>query len=176
MLFLRLNYKQLAIFSLISAFLLIFSFSAFAGWSDHAPVPVNSAANPGTVNPHANSGGRRIVRINETIIAIAPHGTGERTYRSTDNGSDWTEIDTDGTYSGCLVSGPEEMVYHFYRSGDHIYMVRFKYTETPPVPVSIYTHPDLSETDTGVYRAVNAIVDAEGVLYVAAHWGNPDRG
>ena len=54
-------------------------------------------------------------------------------------------------------------------------MVRFKYNETPPTPVSIYTHPDLSETDTGVYQAVNAIVDSEGNLFVAVHWGNPDK-
>ena len=160
---------------IISVFLSVFSFPVYAGWSDHSPVPVNSTANPGEVNGHYNSGGRRIVRINGTTIVICPHGSGERTYRSTNNGATWSEIDTDGTYSGCLITGPDEMVYHFYRSGDYIYMVKFKYNETPPAPVSIFTHPDLSETDTGVYRALNAIVDSLGNLFVAAHWGDPDR-
>jgi len=160
---------------IISAFLSVFSFPVYAGWSNHSPVPINSTANPGEVNPHYNSGGRRIVRINGTTIVICPHGTGERTYRSTNNGATWSEIDTDDIYSGCLITGPNEMVYHFYRSGDHIYMVKFKYNETPPAPISICTHPDLSETDTGVYRAVNAIVDSNGFLYVATHWGDPDR-
>ena len=70
----------------VIAYLLVLPISSFAGWSDHAPVPINSVANPGAVNPHANSGGRRIVRISGTTISIAPHGSGERTYRSTDNG------------------------------------------------------------------------------------------
>lgn len=136
------------------------------------PLSVNSSDQPGAINPHYNSGGRRIVRINDTTIVIAPHGVGERTYRSTNNGSSWTEIDTDGAFSGCLISGPDEMVYHFYRSGDNIYMVKFKYNETPPSPISIYQNANISETDTNVYMAVN---DANGTLYVATHWGQPDR-
>ena len=156
----------------IIIYISLFPLPLLAGWGDQVPTRINS--NPGAPNPHYNSGGRRIVRIDGTTIVISPHGTGERTYRSNNNGSSWTEIDIDGTFSGCLISGPEEIVYHFYRSGDHIYMVRFIYNETPSVPVSIYTHPDLSETDTGAYKAVNAIVDSDGVLYVATHWGDPD--
>ncbi len=146
-----------------------------AGWVDHEPVPVNSRSNPGFVDPHSNSGGRRIVRIDNTTIVICPHQQGERTYRSVDNGSSWKEIDrVAGVFSGCLVAGPERMVYHFYMVGDNIYMVKFRYNELPYAHTLIYTHPNLSESATGVYRAVNAIVDAKGVLFVAAHWGNPD--
>ena len=140
-----------------------------------APVPINSSALPGAVNVHYNSGGRRIVRINNTTIVITPHGTGERIYRSTNNGSSWLEIDTDGAYSGCLITGPAEMVYHFYRSGDNIYMVKFQYDGIPSSPVIIYQNANLSETDTSVYAAVNAIVDADGTLYVSTHWGHPDQ-
>lgn len=169
------NFKLLVILLGVGTGILLLFDTAFAGWSDHSPVPVNSTQNPGVVDPHTNSGGRRVVRISGTTIVIAPHRSRERTYRSTDNGTSWTEIDTDGWSSGCLITGPQEMVYHFYSFDDHIYMVRFKYDETPPAPVSIYTHPDLSETVTGAYHAVNAIVDANGVLYVATHWGSPDR-
>ena len=162
-------------------FLSSFALSVFlpveliAGWDDYTPRAINSFANPGVANAHANSGGRRIVRIQGTTIAICPHGTGERTYRSTNNGVTWEEIDTAGTYSGCLITGPGEMVYHFYRNADNVYMVKFKYNETPPPPVVIFTHPDLSETSTGVYRALNAIVGPNGELFVAVHWGVPDQ-
>ena len=54
-------------------------------------------------------------------------------------------------------------------------MVKFKYNETPPAPVSIYHNANVSQTDTAVYKAVNAIVDSPGNLYVATHWGSPDR-
>jgi hypothetical protein len=54
-------------------------------------------------------------------------------------------------------------------------MVKFKYNETPPAPVSIYHNANVSETDTGVYKAVNAIVDSAGNLFVDTHWGSPDR-
>jgi len=54
-------------------------------------------------------------------------------------------------------------------------MVKFSYNATPPAPVCIYTHPDLSITGTGEYRAVNAIVNEQGHLFVAAHWGNSDQ-
>ena len=126
--------------------------------------------------PTPIAGGRRIVRINDAIIAICPHGSsGERTYRSFNNGEIWVEIDVDGANSGCLISGPNQMAYHFYRYGDSIYMVKFKYNETPPSPVSIYQNADLLVTDTGAYKALNAIVDSTGNLYVATHWGSPDQ-
>jgi hypothetical protein len=146
-----------------------------AGWSDHAPVAINLSASPGQPNAHGNSGGRRIVRIDTTSIALCPHGYTDRTYRSMNDGGDWDEIDTDGTYSGCLASGPDSMVYHFYRSDDNIYMVRFRFDADPPAPVLIHTGAGVSETQVGVYRAINATVDSAGALYVACHWGNPDR-
>ena len=144
-------------------------------WRSHPPVAINSKANPGEVDGHSNSGGRRIVRIKDTIIVICPHKTGERTYRSTDNGESWVEIDKDGGSSGCLISGPNETIYHFYRKDNNIYMVKFRYSNMPPDPVSIYSTPNLSKSITGLYRALNAIVGPDGRLYVACHWGTPDR-
>ncbi|MEJ2051021.1 MAG: sialidase family protein, partial [Calditrichota bacterium] len=147
----------------------------FAGWSDRQPSPINLTANPGAVNPHCNSGGRRIIRINNTTIALAPQTSGEKTYRSMDNGISWNLIDSNPTFSSCLITGANEYVYHFYRSDDNIYMVRFKYDLDPPSPVVIYSDPSISETGTGAYRAVNAIVDSAGILFVAAHWGSSDQ-
>lgn len=151
-------------------------YPCWAGWDDHSPVPVNSSYNPGLPDPHYNSGGRRIVRINDVIIAICPHSSNgdERTYRSTNNGSTWSEIDVDGRFSGCLITGPEQNVYHFYKFGNHIYMVKFHYNATPPEPVAVFEDPQLSQTTTAAYGSINAIVDRDGVLYVATHWGSPD--
>ena len=72
-----------------------------AGWEQSWPVPINSSENPGQVNSHANSGGRRIVRIHDTTLAICPHLSGDRIYRSTNDGASWQMIDADGGYSGC---------------------------------------------------------------------------
>lgn len=157
------------------SFILLVSVNSNADWN-HTPIPVNSDANPGVINPHSNSGGRRIVRINGTTIVICPVAYSERTYRSVDNGSTWTEIDTDGSAnSGCLISGPDNMVYHFYRSNDrNIYMVKFRYDQTPPTPVSIHDFSAGSDI-SGEYRNCNAIVDSTGRIYVSTHWGNPDR-
>jgi len=149
-----------------------------AGWNDYAPVSINYSANPGEIDPHYNSGGRRIVRIENTTIAICPHPTGERTYRSTNNGATWEEIDQDGTFSGCLVTGPEQMVYHFWRESDNIFMVKFRYDAVPPHPILIYWDPNLSEGGHGVYNMLNANVDRDGTVFVATHWrgGNSDEG
>lgn len=148
----------------------------FAAWEDHHPVVISASAEPGSVDVHANSGGRRIVRIGDYAIVICPHGSGERTYRSTDNGETWIEIDQDGAPSGCLITGAGQKVYHFYRSGDHIYMVRFRYDEQPPAPVSIYSGPNVSEGGHGAYNMVNATVDAEGSIYVITHWDDQNSG
>ncbi len=147
-----------------------------ADFPNRPPSDINAASNP-IADFHDNSGGRRIVRIDGTSIALAPRGSGERTYRSTNDGASWTEIDTDGTASGTLVSGPGEMVYHFYidAPNDRIQMVRFRYQATPQPPETIFTHSNISLSNTGVYRAVNATIDANGVLFVATHWGTPDR-
>lgn len=147
-----------------------------AGWKSYVPLSINSWDNPGAVDPHSNSGGRRIARIKNTTIAICPTLSGENTYRSINNGLSWTRIDeARSAYSGCLISGPQSMIYHFYKSGNNLYMVRFRYNEDPPAPISILNRSDLSETNTGAYWSVNASVDSNGVLYVATHWGNPDR-
>ena len=149
--------------------------SARADWS-FAPKAVNAVS--GTPDAHYNSGGRRMVRINGTILALTPVNAGEHIYRSANNGSTWTDIDSDGLYSGCLISGPDSMVYHFYGdwSTGVISMVRFKYNATPPAPVAVYSSPALRESGAGQeYRAVNAIVDSAGTLYVATHWGARDR-
>lgn len=140
-----------------------------AGFRDHPPVYINPGEKAG--NGHFNSGGRRIVRIDGTTIALSSVGSEDWTYRSTDNGGSWERIDSDGYFSGCLVTGPDSMVYHFYRRGDNLYMIKFKYNQTPPEPRSIYTEANLAG-EHGVYDMVNATVDREGVLYLSAHW-NP---
>jgi len=166
------KYLVLIIFVMIIGF----NENSHAGWKDNNAVSVNSFANPGSVNVHSNSGGRRIVRIRGTIHVICPHGTGERTYRSLDDGITWEEIDQDGAASGCLITGPGETVYHFYRNGDHIYMVRFKYNETPPDPVIVYSDQYLSEGGHGAYNMLTATVDKDGILYIAVHWDNQSTG
>lgn len=145
--------------------------TCLAGWADRVPTPINLQDSPGTANDHYNSGGRRIVRINNAIIAITPTASGtEHTYRSTNDGASWTRIDTDGVYSGCLISGPNNFVYHFYVSGDNIYMVKFLYDQTPTAPVIIYSDPNISERGAGAYNMLNATVDRDGILYVSTHW------
>jgi hypothetical protein len=147
----------------------LFLFYTIATASDIEPIPINLFDNPGTTNDHYNSGGRRIVRINDTIIALAPNASGyDRTYRSSNNGISWTLIDSDGKYSGALISGPNEMVYHFYINGTIMYMVKFKYNATTiPVPVPICTI--ISQPD-GAYNMLNATVDQFGTLYVISHF------
>ena len=149
--------------------------AAHAGWRDQQPLPINAEATPGPVNPHANSGGRRIVRIGNTIIALCADQSGEKTYRSTDNGRTWQEIDSNSGFSGSLITGPDSQVYHFIIYADRLSMIRFAAQGAPEAPRTVYQDAALSETATGEYRAVNAIVDADGTLYVAAHWGNPDQ-
>lgn len=145
--------------------------TSLAGWADRVPTPINLKHSPGAANDHYNSGGRRIVRISNTIIAITPTASGgEHTYRSTNDGASWARIDTDGVYSGCLISGPNNTVYHFYVSGDNIYMVKFVYNQTPPAPVIIYSDPNISERGAGAYNMLNATVDRSGILYVSTHW------
>jgi len=141
-------------------------------WEERQPSAINSSAYPGQVEPHSNSGGRRMVRIDDHTIVICPHGTGERTYRSVDDGKTWLEIDRSGAPSGSLISGPDKMVFHFYRSGDNIYMVRFRFDEIPPPPVSIYFDDNLSEGGHGVYNMLTATVSGDGTIYVITHWDN----
>ena len=156
--------------------LVFFPQSISADWENSWPVPINSTANPGTVNVHANSGGRRIVRVDDTTIAICPHLTGDRTYRSFDNGVSWEAIDSDGGYSGCLITGPDNDVFHFWRKTDNIYMVKFRYDATPPDPLVIYTDSNLSEAGHGAYNMLNATVDKDGNLFVSTHWDDQNSG
>ncbi len=152
---------------------ILISFSegqAFAGWNDTPPVSINSS--PGIIDVHYNSGNRRIVRIGDTVIALCPEsGSQDHTYRSTNGGAAWTEIDTDGTYSGCLITGKDNYVYHFYNSGTTIHMIKFLYNGNPPAPVAIQT-VEPSSADIR-YRSVGATVDSTGKLYVAYHGGSP---
>jgi len=151
----------------------------FAGWGDQAPAPINFADNPGNPNVHYNSGGRRIVRINNTTLAICPYENGsERIFRSTNNGVSWEMIDADGRYSGSLISGPDSMVYHFYcnRGGGSIHMVRFKYNATViPAPQPVYANAAITQSAVfaAEYQALNAGVDSLGNLYVTTNWGLP---
>lgn len=157
----------------LSLSLSFFTHVSIADWTN-PPVSINSS--PGAVDIHYNSGIRRIVRIGSTVISLAPQASGsDYTYRSTDNGSSWSQIDTDGSFSGCLITGPNNYVYHFYVSGSSIYMVRFLYDAIPGTPVSIYTNSAVSNSNTAEYRSVNATIDGNGYLYVVAHWGNPDN-
>ncbi|MFH1585151.1 MAG: sialidase family protein [archaeon] len=142
------------------------------GWN-HAPTPVNS--NSGQPDPHWNSGNKRIVRINDTVIALAPNVYAhDIMWRSIDDGTTWTEIDDAGlsSYSGVLITGPSNYIYHFYRNNDNnIYMVKFIYDDSPPSPVSIQS---IAASSTGAYRSVSASVDSTGKLYVIYHAGDPD--
>lgn len=142
-------------------------------WEEFVPRAVNE--NPGTPNPHANSSGHRIARIDGATVILAPHGDRDYTYRSIDNGLTWDLIDTDGTYSSTLISGPDHHFYHFYRTSETVEMVKFAHDEAPAPPVTIYSNSDIWRTDTGVYRSIDATVDQDGNLFVALHWGNPDH-
>lgn len=144
----------------------------FAQWTN-APVQINS--NPGQVNLHYNSGGRRIVRIGNTIIALAPESTNlDYTYRSTDGGATWSIIDPRGAFSGCLITGADNHVYHFYHNtaDGTIKMVKFLYDGTPGIPTSIIR--GLGGVAVGAYKMMSATVDSTGKLYVAYCHGNPD--
>lgn len=163
------------IFGLVAGWcLLSASLPVRAGWEE-PPRPINPEAYTKPVDPHANSGGRRIVRIDNTIIVLCPHGRGEETYRSTDNGNTWQPISRVDAYSGSLVTGPDKMVYHFFRSGSRLLMEKYRYDHSPDRPIAIYENPGLGFPVTGPYHAVNATVDSEGTLYVATHWGSPEQ-
>ena len=153
---------------------LLFNLPAFSGWQQ-PPRPINPTAYTKTIDPHANSGGRRIVRIDRTIIAICPHDRGEETYRSQDNGNTWQMISRVNAFSGSLLVGPNQIVYHFFRTNDELMVEKYRYDQLPSSAKVIYKLLDLALTDTGPYSAVNATVASEGRLFVAAHWGKPDR-
>ena len=158
--------------SLIIILLLVLPLSLEAAWPE---VPVTINGSPGIVDVHYNSGNRRIVRIGSTVIALCPESSSyDHTYRSTSNGDSgtWTEIDTDGSYSGCLITGKNNYVYHFYNSGTTIHMIKFLYNGTPAAPIELQS-VEVGEADAR-YRSVSASVDSTGKLYVVYHGGSPD--
>jgi len=146
-----------------------------ADW-DHAPTPINT--NPFSPNVHYNSGHQRIIRIEDTILALEFRGeSSETVWRKTDSDNQWTQIDnTVSAKSGALITGPDEYVYHFYRTGESIYMIKFKYDADPsdiPSPMVIYDAN--KEGSNGAYNMLTANVDSEGTLYVSAHWATIDE-
>ncbi|MBD3298971.1 MAG: hypothetical protein GF341_09970 [candidate division Zixibacteria bacterium] len=140
--------------------------SATSDW-DHAPSYIDPGTDAG--NPHYNSGGGRIVRISGTTIALVNDGTRERLYRTTDNGENWTLIDDEPGFSSSLVSGPDNMVYHFTRHGGDLRMVRFPYdAATLPAPAAIGSGVD-NGSNHGAYAMLNATVNEAGDLFVFWH-------
>ncbi len=139
----------------------------FADWPDE-PVIIDVTASSN--NGHYNSGGRRIVRINQTTVALGVDGNSDHIYRSTDNGSSWTKIDDEYGYSGCLVSGKDNYIYHFSGYGGNVRVVKFLYdAETIPSPINIASY---GGTTHGAYRQINATVNAAGDLFVFYHDDN----
>jgi len=157
----------------ITILLVFISFECFAGWNG---TPVNINGSPGAPNVHYNSGNRRLVRVDSTLIALAPESTDkDHTYRSTDNGATWSEIDTDGEYSGVLVRGADNYIYHFYHAeaDNTIKMVKLLYNAVSvPAPSNIQT--GLSDSAVGAYKMMSATVDSTGKLYAAYCHGSPD--
>jgi hypothetical protein len=147
--------------------------SCAASWVNE-PVAINGDASPGSVEVHSNSGGRRIVRLNETVIAIVPHQGHEKTYRKVGKTRHWQEIDDTPGKAGALISGPNGYVYHFYRYGEGLYMVKFTYDHEPPAPQEIYSDAVVSEGGHGAYNMLTATVDQQGVLYVVTHWDDQE--
>jgi hypothetical protein len=143
--------------------ILLFPITAGAAWID----PVIIDATSDCANVHYTQGGGKLVRINNTTIALVCNGSNENIRRSTDNGATWTMIDNELGYSGCLISGPNNYVYHFSRYDYEIRMVKFLYNaETIPAPFVITS---IGDTVFGAYRLVNATIDADGNLYVFYH-------
>ena len=139
---------------------------SYADWAN-APVSIDPTVSAD--NGHYNSGGRRIVRINDVTLALAVDGGSDHIYKSTNNGP-WSEIDSEYGYSGCLVSGADNYVYHFSRFGGNVRMVKFLYDATTiPIPVNIAVD---GGTTHGVYRQINATVNEAGDLFVFYHDDN----
>jgi hypothetical protein len=148
--------------------LAMFDFSN-AAWTDN-PVPVNgNATDP---NEHHNSGHKRIARINNVTFVLTPDGSSEEAiWKSSNNGRSWERfgVSSSSAYSGSLISGANETIYHFYREGRIIYMRKFRYNETVfPSRETVYSAP--AEGTHGAYNMLTAIVDGNGNLYVATHW------
>lgn len=151
----------------------LFPFSmCYANWA-HTPVVIDPAKFSN--NGHYNSGGRRIVRINNTIITLVNANNSDHIYRSLNNGSSWAQIDEEYGYSGTLISGANNYVYHFSRFDANIRMVKFLYNATVlPETVNICSLSGRSEH--GEYKMLNATVDQNGGLYVFFHYNTGSGG
>lgn len=136
-----------------------------SGWL-RTPSSIDPTAAAGNV--HFNSGGRRQVRINGTTIALVNDGSYDKLYRSNNDGEGWVELDSEPGYSGCLVSGKGNYVYHFSRGDGRVRMVKFLYSSTViPAPVTIY--PNLQDSNHGAYAMINATVNSLGHIFVFYH-------
>lgn len=157
-------------------FLTLLALSSFllADWNA-SPIAVNASDNPGTWNVHYIAGFRKIARIGNTVVLVCPYSSGERLYRSTNNGASWTQIDDNLTRTGCIISGADSTFYYFFHISSTIYMVKFYKDNSPPTPTAIYSNSAVSTTATGTYRCMSAAVDSTGKIYVAAHWGSSDQ-
>lgn len=160
--------------TILNAILLVLvTMASQEAWADRnfEPVAIHLASNTGDPKVYYVHGSRRIVRIHDTILALAPTGARDHIYRSTDNGTTWTQVGNNpfNTYSSCLLSGGNETVFHFFRNGDKVYMVKFRYDAPVPAPVVIYTDANLAYTSHGEYGRVAGTVDRDGVLFVAVH-------
>lgn len=144
---------------------------ALADYSTPAAVSTSYSSD----NDHYVRGGSRVVAINGTVICTVVDGASERLFRSVDR-INWTEIDYNASvYSSALVTGKDNYVYYFFRSGTTIRMVKFLYNaESIPSPVTIHSDANLANSSTGVYRSVNATVDSTGRLFVFTHYGTGD--
>ncbi|MBI5551781.1 MAG: exo-alpha-sialidase [Desulfobacterales bacterium] len=160
--------------TILKAILLVFfAMASQEVWADRnfAPVAIHLASNTGDPDVYYVHDRRRIVRVHDTILALAPTGARDQIYRSTDNGANWTQLGNNplNTYSSFLLSVGNETVFHFFRNGDKVYMVKFRYDAPPPPPMVIYTDANLAYTSHGVYGRVAGTVDRDGVLFVAVH-------
>lgn len=148
----------------------IVSEQAMADWGVE-PVAINPASNPGDLNVHYVQSGRRIVRIHDTLLALVPTGAWDHLYRSTNNGANWQQLENNqlNTHSSCLISGSNETIFHFFQRNGRVFMVKFRYDQTPPAPVVIYADTHLVHTSHGVHSMVAGTVDRDGVIFVAVH-------
>ena len=164
------------VFRFLFVFMLMFVLLACGGGSSDSSSDGGWPVEPSYIDPtteagdvHYNSGGRRIVRFNGTTIALVNDGTSDLLYRTNDDGKTWTQIDAEGGFSGCLVSGPNDYAYHFSRYGSNVRIVKFVYdAAVVPAPVNIYS--SLGSSNHGVYTMINATIDETGNLYVFYHY------
>jgi hypothetical protein len=136
------------------------------GWENATFIDSSNNAN----NAHYNSGGRRIVRVGGATFALSLDGNSDYLYKSTDDGDSWSQIDNEYGYSGSLISGDNNYIYHFSRFGGNVRMVKFLYdAESIPAPVNIAID---GGTTHGAYRQINATVNQHGDLFVFYHDDN----